>query len=89
MWSGSRNGASSVFALPFCIAGDSIRLPRLEDQSLEDWWLAICPDQKRTTSAFLMYTSWNIWKERNRRIFDESPSSPAQVLSQTKRRDGF
>ena len=38
-----------------------------------DWWqkeLAQLPKKtRRTKAAFMMYGAWNIWKERNRRIF--------------------
>jgi hypothetical protein len=45
--------------------------------------LALLPAaQKRSVAAILMYTSWNLWKERNRRVFlskmlAAAPSSPA------------
>jgi len=34
-------------------------------------WMIYPRPQKegRQTSAFLMYTAWNLWKERNRRVF--------------------
>jgi hypothetical protein len=41
--------------------------------SLEGWWNASVharpQQQKRLIAACQMYTVWNLWKERNRRIF--------------------
>ena len=40
---------------------------------VSDWWdRFICPlskDERRRRSGHFLYTIWNIWKERNRRIF--------------------
>ena len=40
---------------------------------VSDWWdRLICPlskDERRRRSGHFLYTIWNIWKERNRRIF--------------------
>ena len=53
-------------------AGQLVQVP---NGSLEivDWWqkeLAHLPKKtRRTKAALTMYCAWNIWKERNRRIF--------------------
>ena len=32
----------------------------------------------------MMYGAWNIWKERNRRIFENVQGTPADVLQEIK-----
>jgi len=53
-----------------------------------DWWqkeLAQLPKKtRRTKAAFMMYGAWNIWKERNRCIFEQKEGSPADVMHEIK-----
>ena len=53
-----------------------------------DWWqkeLAHLPKKTRKTkAAMMMYGAWNIWKERNRRVFEQTQKTPAEVLHEIK-----
>ena len=55
---------------------------------VEEWWnssLRAANDENRgRIAAILIYTSWNVWNERNRRIFQGTSQSPAQILSLIK-----
>nr|TKV90798.1 hypothetical protein SEVIR_9G052600v2 [Setaria viridis] len=48
------------------------------------WWetnmQAFNTKQKRSLAAILMYTAWHLWKERNRRIFQNQAMRPDQLL---------
>jgi mannosylglycoprotein endo-beta-mannosidase len=65
--------AREVWHLVTTWAGGFFQPPTLTD-SLEGWWNASVharpQQQKRLIAAYQMYTVWNLWKERNRRIFD-------------------
>ncbi|WVZ55170.1 hypothetical protein U9M48_005869 [Paspalum notatum var. saurae] len=56
--------------------------------SIEDWWTTALQnkpkDKKRTIAGILMYIAWNIWKERNRRIFNNKQASPSVVFNLPK-----
>jgi hypothetical protein len=39
---------------------------------------------KKTSAAILMYSTWNIWKKRNRITFEGITRTPAQVLGLIK-----
>ena len=38
-------------------------------------------EMRKLKAAFIIYTAWNIWKERNRRVFDQQ-GSPLEVLQE-------
>ena len=63
-------------------AGQLVQVP---NGSLEivDWWqkeLAHLPKKtRRTKAAFMLYCAWNIWKERNRRIFEHNKVQPIEA----------
>jgi len=37
-------------------------------------------ENRNKVAAILIYTAWNIWNERNRRIFQGSSQQPTAVL---------
>jgi hypothetical protein len=60
-----------------------VQLPQQEPQCLANWWedvASMIPKQERRTfNGALIYIVWNIWKERNRRIFENEHQTAEQV----------
>lgn len=56
--------------------------------AMENWWndmLAGLPKEfKRQRASAMIYTVWNIRKERNRRAFEGQCSTPQRVLALIK-----
>ncbi|WVZ88443.1 hypothetical protein U9M48_034964 [Paspalum notatum var. saurae] len=56
--------------------------------NLEEWWASSLinnpKEQHKTISGILMYVAWNVWKERNRRIFEGKSSTVSVVFSLAK-----
>uniref|UniRef100_K3XS78 Uncharacterized protein n=1 Tax=Setaria italica TaxID=4555 RepID=K3XS78_SETIT len=54
------------------------------DSEIQEWWCssirAITKDKRRATAAILIYTAWNLWKERNQMIIEGSQCSALQVF---------
>ena len=52
---------------------------------VEDWWNSSLQNtsaqNKNKVAAILLYTIWNIWNERNRRIFLGLSQTPTRILS--------
>ncbi|KAG2617972.1 hypothetical protein PVAP13_3NG258106 [Panicum virgatum] len=51
---------------------------------IEEWWNLMInsttSENRNKVAAILIYTAWNIWNERNRRIFQGSSQQPTAVL---------
>lgn len=41
-------------------------------------------EERKRFNGLVIYTAWNIWKERNRRIFDSAFESAMQVAARVK-----
>ncbi|KAG2622246.1 hypothetical protein PVAP13_3NG327951 [Panicum virgatum] len=61
-----------------------IQVPQEQDEGIEEWWKSslahLSQAQKRSVAAILTYIAWNIWKERNRRVFEQKCLQPHQVV---------
>ena len=60
-----------------------IKKPEM-NMTIEEWWTqevqVPTKAQRRTWAAINMYTVWNIWKKRNRRIFEAKEADQVTVL---------
>ncbi|CAN6246948.1 unnamed protein product [Urochloa humidicola] len=79
--------AKEVWWLVANWAGNLVQLPRPES-SLQDWWNAslngLPKKLKQKRATLLIYTAWNVWKERNRRIFEGVTALPSTILQLIK-----
>jgi hypothetical protein len=66
----------------------TIQVPADLEEGIEDGWkrsLKFLPQvEKRSVVSIQMYTAWNLWKERNRRIFEQKLLQPLQVFQLIK-----
>jgi hypothetical protein len=55
---------------------------------VEEWWNSslqgLPKKSKQSMASLLIYTAWNIWKERNRRVFDGEAALPPRILALIK-----
>lgn len=58
------------------------------ETSVEEWWnralAGQAKEQRRRKASIMIYTTWNIWKERNRRVFQQTTAMPTRILSLIK-----
>jgi len=77
------NFAQQVWSQMEGWTGNLVRQPAQGIQ-ITEWWekeLAQLPKKTRKLKAALMiYAAWNIWKERNRRVFNQKYGTPQEVL---------
>jgi hypothetical protein len=56
--------------------------------SMEGWWndamLNISGKVKIRRANIMIYSAWHIWKERNRRIFENKSVHPRRILQMIK-----
>ena len=62
--------------------------PSSDIQSFDSWWAVVLQNKSKedqlTVSGLLMYFTWNIWKEQNRRIFEGKQTSTQVVFHLAK-----
>jgi len=57
-------------------------------ERLSSWWedtvLMVTKEERRRFNGLVIYTCWNLWKERNRRILSNVYEPALQVASRIK-----
>jgi hypothetical protein len=60
----------------------------LNQQSLRSWWRQSSDrnqgNKKRRLNSVIMLVTWNIWIERNRRVYENSYKMLEQIIVQIK-----
>jgi hypothetical protein len=53
-----------------------------------DWWqkelVHLSKKARKLKAAMMIYGAWNIWKARNRRVFEQKTLTPAEVMQEIK-----
>jgi hypothetical protein len=65
-----------------------LTLPSQDPVHLISWWeeavTKINKGERKRFNGMVIFTLWNLWKERNRRIFNSAHESAMQVASRVK-----
>ena len=84
--------AREVWTLMEDWSGGLVRVPE-QGLQIEGWWrnslMHLPKKERRVAAALLMYTVWNIWKERNRRIFEGASLPATRVVALIKEEIGL
>ena len=63
--------------------------PQVDPTHIRSWWeeaaRKVPRSKRRRLNGVVIYTFWNIWKERNRRIFDNKIETAPQVAARIKK----
>lgn len=76
--------AKEVWMLVVNWTGADAAMQARNEEDIEEWWnrslAKLNGKQRQSIAAIMMYTTWHIWKERNRGVFDNKSLRPDQVL---------
>jgi hypothetical protein len=61
--------------------------------SMQAWWneavSGVSGKEKIKKASTIIYTAWNLWKERNRRVFEKKTATPRRVVELIKEEIAF
>ncbi|KAK1680570.1 hypothetical protein QYE76_041418 [Lolium multiflorum] len=79
---------SAVVRKTFAWNGTFSVLPPPGGKSLNEWWdeaiSHLLKEKKREASGAIIYSMWGVWKERNKRVFQNTSLQPAAVAALVK-----
>jgi hypothetical protein len=60
---------------------------------MQAWWneamSGVSGKEKIKKASTIIYTAWNLWKERNRRVFEKKTATPRRVVELIKEEIAF